>query len=111
MGGTPCETQHVFPTYSGLRARSHACRPHGDTSNQATTERNFSGLVGHILPFLSKLLLSLPNKREISIFNSDFGGLTRSDTKFVNLSKFDIVRAKCFETRVFHLFSISLYFH
>ena len=48
---------------------------------------------------------------EISIFNPNFGGLTRSDTKFANLSKFDIVRAKCFETRVFHLFSISLYFH
>ena len=50
--------------------------------------------------------LPLPPCREISIFNPNFGGLTRSDTKFANLSKFDIVRAKCFETRVFHLFSI-----
>ena len=52
------------------------------------------------------LRFSSPLPREISIFNPNFGGLRRSDTKFANLSKFDIVRAKCFETRVFHLFSI-----
>ena len=44
--------------------------------------------------------------REISIFNPNFAGLTCSNTTFASLSKFDIVPAKCFETGVFHLFSI-----
>ena len=57
--------------------------------------------------FPRPLLSSPPKKtKEISIFNPNFGGLTRSNTKFWSLSKFDIVRAKCFETGVFHLFSI-----
>jgi hypothetical protein len=45
-------------------------------------------------------------QREISIFNPNFAGLTCSNTTFASLSKFDIVPAKCFETGVFHLFSI-----